>query len=76
MQTDWSRDYMTEDDARVAWPRQYKALPVGYSVWWVGCVEHFMALGPLDAESPVFSDRYAARRWCFSHHRRSLVGPL
>lgn len=54
-------------DYVMKWPPLYEPLPDGYSVEWIECVEHYMCLGPQDIESPIFSNRFAARRWCFAH---------
>ena len=58
----WSKDYI------IRWPQRYNPLPAGYTVWWVECIEHYMGIGPFEAESPIYSSRYAARNWCFAHY--------
>lgn len=68
--TDWTKDYMTENDILIAWPRRFKPLPEGYTVWWVDCVEHYMGMGPNETESSIYSSRFDARRWCFAHHTK------
>lgn len=73
MLTDWTKDYMTENNTLIEWPMRFKPLPEGYTVWWVDAVEHYMGIGPLGAESSIYSSRFYARRWCFAHHHQQQV---
>ncbi len=69
---DWTKDYLTEHDTLIEWPKRFRPLPDGYSVWWVDGVEHYMAFGPYEVDSPIYSSRFDARRWCFAHYEEQI----
>ena len=41
-------------------------LPEGYTVSFYEALEHYMADGPDDWQSPITAHRFQARRWCFA----------
>lgn len=57
---------ISEGDVLIEWPKRLKPLPKDYHVFWIECVEHYMGIGPFETESPIYSNRFDARRWCFA----------
>ena len=60
-------------DILIKWPKHYKRLPPGYEVKWVECVEHYMGFGPNEVDSPIYCNRFMARRWCYAHYNRQFL---
>jgi len=60
-------DEMKEDDVKINFPKHYKPLPEGYSVWWIDCIEHYVGMGPNEYETVCHHDRNVIRRTCFAH---------
>lgn len=63
-------DFLTKGDVRINFPRQYRAMPTGYSVWWLKGIQQYVPLGP-ETEGPTFANRFDARKWCFKHKKKA-----
>jgi hypothetical protein len=59
----------------VIFPKRYKPLPNGFRVFWSEYVEHYLGYDEKeDVYSPIFSCRFAARRWCFEYEMNKEWG--
>ena len=65
---DGEKNEMEEKDIKIEFPKRFRPLPKGFSVWWLEGLEHYVGIGPNGEESPIQSNRFQARKWCFAHH--------